>query len=108
MNYKVQKKHDTRSLEKVIEHNQMCHPFLYHVIIHNDDFTPMDFVVGILESIFWLSKEKAKEIMLSAHKNGKAKCGIYSKDVAYSKIDKAMEHAKLNEHPLLCSMEPAS
>lgn len=82
-------------------------PSFYQVIMHNDDFTPMEFVVNILERFFNADRCKATEIMLEAHMKGKAICGIYTKDIAESKITQVIDYAKINEHPLNCSMEVA-
>ncbi len=80
-------------------------PRLYKVLLLNDDFTPMDFVVGILEGVFYLSSEKAEAIMLAVHYQGRAVCGIYAKDVAQMKVDKVISLARVNEYPLQCIME---
>ena len=80
-------------------------PKLYKVLLLNDDFTPMDFVVGILEEVFYLSSQKAEAIMLMVHYQGRAVCGIYAKDVAQMKVDKVINLARANEYPLQCIME---
>jgi ATP-dependent Clp protease adaptor protein ClpS len=78
------------------------------VILHNDDFTPMNFVLMILENIFLMDKERAKDVMLKAHAEGKAIIGWFTKDVAETKINDAMSLAREEEHPLKCSMEVAT
>lgn len=82
-------------------------PSLYQVVVHNDDFTPMEFVVAILERFFYIDRRKATEIMLEAHMRGKAVCGVFTKEIAESKICQVIDYARINEHPLTCSMEVA-
>ena len=83
-------------------------PSLYRVLIHNDDFTPMEFVVEVLESIFYMSRERATGAMLEAHIEGKATCGSYPRDLAETKLEQMLAYAKRFEHPLTCSMEVAN
>lgn len=80
-------------------------PSLYQVIMHNDDFTPMEFVVAALEVFFNMERALATMIMHEVHKTGRAICGIYSRDVAETKVDKVIEYARRHEFPLLCSIE---
>jgi ATP-dependent Clp protease adaptor protein ClpS len=80
-------------------------PSQYKVIMHNDDFTPMEFVVAVLETFFNMERALATKIMYEIHIAGKAICGVYSKDVAETKADQVMEYARRHEHPLLCSIE---
>lgn len=80
-------------------------PSLYKVIMHNDDFTPMEFVVAALEVFFHMERAIATRIMHEVHRTGKAICGIYSRDIAETKVDKVIEHARRHEYPLLCSIE---
>ncbi|MEE9423554.1 MAG: ATP-dependent Clp protease adapter ClpS [Methylococcales bacterium] len=80
-------------------------PPLYKVILLNDDFTPMDFVIDILKQFFGMSEEKATQIMLHIHHRGIGICGVFSKDVAESKVQVVNDHSRQNQHPLLCSME---
>ena len=94
----------TASLETITIKRE---PFLYQVFIHNDDYTPMEFVVSILEKFFYMERRKATAVMLEAHLQGKAKCGSFSKDVAESKIAEVNDYARVSEHPLICSMEIA-
>ena len=81
-------------------------PRRYKVIIYNDDFTTMDFVVNILTSIFFKSKAEAEALMLQVHHSGKAVVGIYSYDVAVSKVQKATNMARDNNFPLRLTCEP--
>lgn len=80
-------------------------PKKYIVYIHNDDFTPMDFVVWILESIFHKPLEEAYSLMLSVHHSDKAAVGAYTYDIARTKVDKAMALARQEEFPLRLSMQ---
>lgn len=82
-------------------------PALYQVVIHNDDFTPMEFVISVLETLFYMGRRQAADKMLEAHTKGNAVCGVFSRDVAESKICQVMEEARKNEYPLNCSMDAA-
>ena len=72
----------------------------------NDDYTPMEFVVSVLQHFFWLKDELANQVMLQVHNQGKGICGVYTRDVAESKVALINDYAQLNEQPLLCVMEP--
>ena len=82
-------------------------PSLYIVFMYNDDFTPMEFVLGILEKFFYMDRRRAANIMMEAHLKGQARCGMFTREVAETKIAQVIDHARMNEHPLLCSMEVA-
>jgi ATP-dependent Clp protease adaptor protein ClpS len=82
-------------------------PNLYQVMLLNDDFTPMDFVVGVLITFFNMSQERATKIMLQVHYEGKGICGVYSYDIAETKVAQVTNYALSSEYPLLCSMEIA-
>ncbi len=82
-------------------------PPLYKVVLINDDFTPMEFVVMLLEKLFAMDREKATRIMLHIHTQGKGVCGIYTHEIAETKVAQANEYAQRHQHPLLCSMEEA-
>lgn len=82
-------------------------PPLYKVILLNDDFTPMDFVVEILMVFFAMPQEKATRVMLQIHTQGVGVCGTYSKDVAETKVYMVNEYSRTHQHPLLCAMEEA-
>lgn len=82
-------------------------PSLFQVVVHNDDYTPMEFVVSILEKFFYMDRSRAMSVMYEAHMKGKALCGLFSKDVAESKVAEVTEYALTNEHPLHCSTEAA-
>ena len=80
-------------------------PPMYKVILNNDDYTPMDFVVEVLMRFFSLDFEKANQLMLTVHYEGKAVCGIFSAEIAETKVVQVTEYAKKNQHPLMCTME---
>jgi ATP-dependent Clp protease adaptor protein ClpS len=82
-------------------------PPMYQVILLNDDFTPMDFVVRILVELFYLSTEQAQRVMLEVHINGRGLCGIFTREIAETRVAQVNQVARQNEHPLLCVMEPA-
>lgn len=80
-------------------------PNLYKVLLLNDDYTPMDFVVQVLESIFGKNRNEAIDIMLQVHRRGVGVCGIYTFEVAETKVAQVIEIARRNEHPLQCTIE---
>ena len=80
-------------------------PPLYKVILLNDDFTPMGFVVEILRYFFGMSEEKATRVMLQVHTRGSGVCGVFSRDIAETKVELVNEYSRQNQHPLLCTME---
>ncbi len=82
-------------------------PPLYKVVLHNDDYTPMEFVVLLLEQFFGMPREKATQVMLHVHTRGKGVCGVFPKDVAETKVDMVNDFSRQNQHPLLCAMEKA-
>jgi ATP-dependent Clp protease adaptor protein ClpS len=82
-------------------------PPLYKVLLHNDDFTTMDFVVHILETVFALTQEKAVQIMLHVHTRGVGVAGVYPYEVAEMKVAEATARARASEYPLLCTLEEA-
>lgn len=81
-------------------------PRKYKVVLVNDDYSPMDFVVDVLRRFFHLSESLAEHIMMEIHTQGKGVGGIYTHEIAETKVAHVREYAKLNEHPLLCKMEP--
>jgi len=80
-------------------------PNMYRVVMHNDDYTPMDFVVDVLEKFFGLGRAQATQLMIEVHTAGKAICGAFSRDVAETKVRQVTDYATMHEHPLLCSLE---
>jgi len=96
--------HDA-GLATTTEKPKLKRPPLYKVILINDDYTPMDFVVDVLRSFFNMNVEKATQIMLKVHTEGKGVCGVYSKDVAETKANQVNDYSRECEQPLLCSVE---
>jgi len=82
-------------------------PSMYKVVLMNDDYTPMEFVVDVLQKFFSYDVERATQLMLSVHYQGKAICGIFTAEVAETKVALVNQYAKENEHPLLCTLEKA-
>ncbi len=82
-------------------------PALYKVIMLNDDFTPMEFVVEVLQVFFAMNREKATQIMLAVHTTGKGTCGIFTRDVAETKSAQINQYAQDNQHPLVSEIEAA-
>lgn len=82
-------------------------PPLYKVVMHNDDYTPMDFVVEVLQEFFRLSRDQAVQVMLTVHTRGKAVAGTFTAQIAETKTAQVNEHARAHQHPLLCTMEQA-
>ncbi len=81
-------------------------PRLYRVVMMNDDYTPMEFVVHVLENFFNMNREMATRVMLRVHTEGKAVCGVYTRDIAETKAEQINQYSLENEHPLLCQIEP--
>ncbi|RLA13480.1 MAG: ATP-dependent Clp protease adapter ClpS [Gammaproteobacteria bacterium] len=96
-------KDDTLLLERTKP--KLKKPPMFRVVILNDDYTPMEFVVHVLEAIFAHNRESATRIMLNVHKSGKGVCGIYSRDIAETKVTQVNSYSRENKHPLLCDME---
>jgi ATP-dependent Clp protease adaptor protein ClpS len=87
------------------EKEQIKPPPMFKVLLLNDDFTPMDFVIVILEKFFNLTREQATVVMLKVHRQGKGVCGVYARDVAATKVDQVSNFARRYQHPLACVME---
>ncbi|WP_371317426.1 MULTISPECIES: ATP-dependent Clp protease adapter ClpS [Halomonadaceae] len=85
----------------------LAQPPLYKVVLHNDDYTPMEFVVEILQGFFNMDNEKAVQVMLAVHTQGKATCGIFTRDIAETKSYQVNEYARECEHPLMSDIEAA-
>lgn len=102
------------SLEEIVERKkaesevepEIKLPRKYKVILLNDDYTPMEFVVEVLKRFFHLSEEIATQVMLQVHIVGKGVCGVFTRDIAETKVALVNDHARGNQHPLLCTMEP--
>ena len=82
-------------------------PPMYQVLLLNDDYTPMEFVVAIIQEYFNKDRETATQIMLKVHRDGKGMCGVYPKDIASTKVELVLTHARKAGHPLQCVMEEA-
>ena len=80
-------------------------PKMYRVLLLNDDFTPMDFVITVLQRFFSLDTEQATRIMLKVHNEGRAACGVFSRDVAATKVEQVSAFARQHQHQLACLME---
>lgn len=87
---------------------ELAPPPMYTVVFMNDDYTPMDFVVEVLEFFFSLDRESATRVMLAIHTQGRANVGRYSRDVAETKAMQVVDYAQQNQHPLMCKVEPVS
>ena len=101
-------------LQDVVEETQaqskslakLKQPKKFKVVLLNDDYTPMDFVVDVLKKFFSLNEEAAIQVMLQVHHQGRGVCGVFTRDIAETKVALVNDYARINEHPLLCSMEP--
>ena len=80
-------------------------PPMYQVVMYNDDYTPMEFVVEVLQLFFTLTRERATQIMLKVHTEGRGVCGIFPKDVASTKVEQVTAYSRQHQHPLQCAME---
>ena len=82
-------------------------PPLYRVVLLNDDYTPMEFVVDVLERFFAMDRPAATRVMLEVHTRGKGICGVYTYEIAETKVSQVMAHAREHQHPLMCTLEQA-
>jgi ATP-dependent Clp protease adaptor protein ClpS len=80
-------------------------PPLYKVLLLNDDYTPMEFVVHVLRKFFGIDQERATQIMLKVHIEGVGVCGVYPRDIAHTKVEQVIDFARQHQHPLQCTME---
>lgn len=87
---------------------EVARPPMYQVVLLNDDYTPMDFVVSVLQLFFAMSKEKATQIMLHVHTRGKGVCGVFTREVAETKVTLVNDFSRKHQHPLLCTLERVS
>ena len=78
---------------------------MFKVVMYNDDFTPMEFVVEVLQLFFALPREQATQVMLKVHTEGRGVCGTYPRDVASTKVEQVVQYSRQNQHPLQCAME---
>ncbi len=84
---------------------EVARPPLFQVVLLNDDFTPMDFVIEVLRGFFGFDQEKAVQVMLHVHTRGKGVCGVFTREVAETKVTQVNEYSRSHQHPLLCTME---
>ena len=84
---------------------ELKRPPMYKVLLLNDDFTPMEFVVHILEKFFSMERHKATRVMLAVHTEGRGVCGTYTRDIAETKVTQVNEYSRKHQHPLMCTME---
>jgi len=84
---------------------EVARPPHYQVLLLNDDYTPMEFVVSVLQQFFNMDLERATQIMLHVHTRGRGVCGLFTREVAESKVAQVNEYSRMNQHPLLCTME---
>jgi ATP-dependent Clp protease adaptor protein ClpS len=82
-------------------------PPLYNVLLLNDDYTPMEFVVDVLERFFRMDRESATRVMLEVHIKGKGVCGVFTYEIAETKVAQVMTYSRDNQHPLMCTLEQA-
>jgi ATP-dependent Clp protease adaptor protein ClpS len=90
------------------EKQKLQPPRKYKVVLNNDDYTPMDFVIEVLMTFFNMDSDRATDVMLQVHEKGKGICGVFSADVAHTKAEQVNRYARDNEHPLLCSCDQSS
>lgn len=106
---KLQRIDMSTKYENDVEHSlseqKTAPPPMYKVLLLNDDFTPMDFVVEVLQCFFYMNREKATRVMLQIHTQGQGMCGVYTKDIAESKVELVNDFARAHQHPLQCTME---
>jgi len=86
---------------------ELKHPPLYKVLLLNDDYTPMEFVVTVLETFFRMDREQATRIMLHVHTRGVGLCGVYTWDIAETKVSQVNDYSRSHQYPLMCTMEEA-
>lgn len=96
-----------REKQREAEKKKVQPPPMYKVLLNNDDYTPMDFVIEVLMRFFNMDAEKANQLMLTVHYRGKAVCGIYTAQIAETKVMQVNQYARTHQHPLMCSMEQA-
>lgn len=101
--------HENSGYDMLVEEERpkLKRPPLYRVILLNDDYTPMEFVVEILQSVFSMERTQATRVMLEVHTKGKGVCGVYTFEIAETKVAQVTSIAEQQHHPLLCTMEEA-
>ena len=101
------KEEENGDLAVMKEEPAVEHPPLYKVVLLNDDYTPMEFVVHVLENFFNLNREKATQVMLHVHTRGVGVCGVFTREIAETKVHQVNEYSRQSQHPLMCDMEEA-
>lgn len=97
-----------KNLEEIVlaeKKSKLKPPAMYRILLLNDDFTPMEFVIEVLQAFFSMNHEQAAHIMIKVHTEGSGLCGVYPGDVAMTKVDQVVKFARENQHPLKCIME---
>ena len=97
--------HESHDLAVEEARPKLKKPSLYRVVLINDDYTPMEFVVDILESVFGMERTRATQVMLEVHTKGKGICGVFNYEIAETKVAQVTGIANQHQHPLLCTME---
>lgn len=98
-------KSDSEAVILMQEKIKQKSPPMYKILLLNDDFTPMEFVIEVLKIFFSMNQEQATRIMLKVHTEGVGVCGVYPSDIANTKVSQVVEFARINQHPLRCVME---
>ena len=106
MSERPDERRDTGVLTAERTDKKIKRPRMYRVVIHNDDYTPMDFVVRLLETVFHRNESEATQIMLHVHNHGQGVAGVYTHEIAETKVAQVHLLARKNDHPLMASMEP--
>ena len=103
--YEDHKQGDDRGLALEEAKPKLKKPPLYQVLLINDDYTPMEFVVDVLQHVFTMDRQNATRVMLEVHTRGKGVCGVYAYEIAETKVAQVTAYARQHQHPLLCTME---
>ncbi len=98
---------DDHGLAVQEERPKLKKPPMFKVMLLNDDYTPMEFVVDVLQTFFAMNREKSTRIMLDVHTKGRAVCGVYTRDIAETKVTQVTEYSRKHQHPLMCTLEQA-
>ena len=99
--------HQDRGIATEEARPEVKRPPMYKVVLLNDDFTPMDFVVDVIQTFFALGHDRATQIMLHVHTRGKGVCGVFTFEIAETKVAQVNDYSRQNEHPLKCALEQA-
>ncbi|WP_323017942.1 ATP-dependent Clp protease adapter ClpS [Castellaniella sp.] len=100
--------HNQRELVREALPVRLAPPPMYQVVLLNDDYTPMDFVVLVLRQVFHKTDAEAERVMLQVHHEGRGVCGIYTRDIAATRVETVLHMAHADQHPLQCLMEPVA